>query len=266
MKDGVNEYIPNAEYHGDSEYLSSSGLKLILRDIRSYYRKYVEGIHDPMGNQDALTFGTYIHALLLEPDKVEEEFITFDGVRRGKLWDEFKKLNADKHILGNLELLKGKSIEDAFKKNDIAFNLIKNGEAEKTLCTELFGVKVKVRADYITPGKVIDVKTTSGSLKPESISYTCHKYDYDLSAALYVDVFAKLTGMAHDFYFVFVSKDPVDIQVFKASKQMIDNGRRKYKKALRIIQKCRASGVYFSDDIQEIYLADYMLFADHEED
>lgn len=265
MKEGINEYISNAEYHGDIEYLSSSALKLILRDIRAYYRRYIEGIDDFKANQDALDFGTYIHALLLEPEKVDEEFTTFDGMRRGKLWDEFKKLNTHKKILGNLEIIKAQHIQDVFNKNDIAKSLISNGKAEETLCTELFGVKIKVRADYITPGKVIDVKTTSGSLKPESIAYTCHKYDYDLSAALYVDAFKKETGVPHDFYFVFVSKDPVDIQVFKASKQMIDNGRRKYKKALKIIAKCRETGIYFDEGVQEIYLNDYMLFPDSEE-
>ena len=41
LKIGKNKDMTNEEYHADREYISSSGLKLILKDPDEYYRQYV---------------------------------------------------------------------------------------------------------------------------------------------------------------------------------------------------------------------------------
>lgn len=38
LKLGVNLDIPNESYHKDVEYVSSSGLKIMLKDPKLYYK------------------------------------------------------------------------------------------------------------------------------------------------------------------------------------------------------------------------------------
>ena len=43
LKLGFNEDISNDDYHNDREFVSSSGLKLMLKDPRKFYKNYVLG-------------------------------------------------------------------------------------------------------------------------------------------------------------------------------------------------------------------------------
>ena len=43
------------------------------------------------GNMDALNIGSYVHSLILEPEKTEEEFVIYSGTRRGKDWEAFSE-------------------------------------------------------------------------------------------------------------------------------------------------------------------------------
>ena len=51
---------------------------------------------------------------------------------------------------------------------------------------------IKVRADYIKEGMIIDVKTSSDPVDKFSATKTNIRFDYDLSAALYVDAFKNI--------------------------------------------------------------------------
>jgi hypothetical protein len=261
LKPGFNDNVSNEAYHGDVEYLSSSSLKLALRDIRTFVRKYVDGEKIVHSNQDNMDFGSYIHTLILEPELVDEEFTVYEGaVKRGEKWEKFKEENKDKIIIGNLADIKAKTIVEAYKKDPHAPKLICDGVAERSLCVKLDGVKIKVRADYLKDNKVIDIKTTQSLLDPEKIQNVIVRYDYDLSAALYVDALEKFTGKKHEFYFVFIKKDSFEVGCFKASQQMIDNGRRKYRKAIEIIKKGRKTGKYFEDGIIELDIPTWALY------
>jgi exodeoxyribonuclease VIII len=258
---GLNDYVENNLYHGDRTHYSSSVLKMALRDIRTFHRKYV--LHEVVEKKsDAMNLGSYVHALILEPHKVADEFVEYTGVRRGQAWEEFQATNQGKTILGNLLKTQGDAMAEAIRHNEVAFNLFNDGAAEVTATAVLNDAPIKVRADYRREdGKIPDIKTTSGSLTVESVQSTIVKYDYDLSAALYVDVFSKVMNMPHEFYFVFVSKDNPDCAVFKASPDMIANGRRKYTKAIKIINEGLKTGKWYETGIQEIDMPHYGYFA-----
>lgn len=267
LQPGFNEYMDDTVYHGDREYVSSSALKDVLFDLRKYYNRYVKGEFDPEeANQPQFVEGRYVHSLILEPHKVEDAFITYDGVKRGKVWEEFKAANSDKEIIGNILESKGKRYIESFKNNKDAFELIKDGEAEKSACAILDGVKVKIRADYLRNDMIVDLKTTKSSLEVRQIAKSCAKYHYDLSAALYVDVIQKITGVEVPFMLIFIDKNTFDVAVFKASQQMIENGRRKYKAALKKLKQYRETpitdeaGIWVDNASKEIFLPDYAIF------
>lgn len=258
---GLNDYVDINLYHGDRTHYSSSVLKTALRDARTFYRKYV--LHEVIDKKsDAMSLGSYVHALILEPHKVAEEFAEYEGVRRGQAWEAFQRENAGKIILGNLLKAQGDAMAEAIRRNEVAFDLFKDGAAEVTATATLNNLPIKVRADYRRNDcKIPDIKTTSGSLTVEAVQSTITKYDYDLSAALYVDVFSRVYNMPHAFYFVFVSKDNPDCAVFKASEDMIANGRRKYTRAIKIINSGLETGKWFETGIQEIDMPHYGYFS-----
>lgn len=258
LQEGRNVNISNEDYHADRSYISSSGLKLILQDEKEYHKKYIQGIKDD--SKDFFDFGTYIHALILEPHTVDQEFAFFKGaVKRGKLYDEFIKKNNNKIIISKKEVESGEKIMEAFNKSKLAKSMIKDGIAEDTYCAEIDGVKVKVRTDYLKDDCIVDVKTTSKGVNKQTLEATCVKYDYDLSAALYMDVtnlFRLDHGMniLNEFYFLFINKKDSDIVVAKASREMISNGRRKYMAAIKKYKKLKKGGFFDKIELDELII------------
>lgn len=258
LKSGINKYVSNKEYHEDREYLSSSALKMVLKDPKDFEKVYVNGETINIGNQEALDFGSYMHTLVLEPLLVDEEYVIFNGyLREGEEWDALNKEKGDRkiititqdeqaHIL--LDKLEGKEKEGIKVKS-----FFQQGEAEQTMCASIDGVKVKARFDYIKKGIISDLKTTSSEIKnKKDAEKICKQYQYDVSVALYLDIAKKVTGEDYSFYFIFMSKKDNDVHIFKASDNMVQRGREKYKKALRIIKKGRENGVYEDTIIEEI--------------
>ena len=271
MKEGIIKDMSNEEYHKDRTHVSSSGLKLILDDPKRYYQQYVLGESEIHPNQAAFDFGSYIHTLILEPHLVEKEYIIWDGIKRGKKWEEFKDNNQDKIIISASQQSLGLDIQKSFNASTvemgkhgfesvIALNtFVSGGNAEETFCTSLEDLPVKARFDYRKEfedhGIIIDLKTTSSRANnKEDIESICSRYCYDLSAALYCDIAEKVLNKPHDFYFIFLNKNKSDLgcTLCKASDQMIEKGREKYKKAIGILKEAKKTGVYYNNTIIEI--------------
>jgi hypothetical protein len=152
--------VSNEIYHADTEYVSSSVLKTILKDIGDYKKQYIDGEKKSFSNREALDFGSYLHALILEPHLVDVEFQVFSGLQKeGPEWDDFveNKLDPTKIlIMGSQQTIAKKLLENYYKKeiyqedgSSMLLNqMFVGGKAEESLCTELDGVKVKVRFDY----------------------------------------------------------------------------------------------------------------------
>jgi hypothetical protein len=260
---GINKEISNEDYHKDRNFESSSSLKLFLKDSREYYKRYILKEEQAPMYKSAYDFGSYIHSLILEPEKTDDEFIIFEGLtRRGKAWTEFKEANQDKIIITKSQELMAISLISAYKDNADTKGLIQDGHAEHTLCTNLEGLDIKVRADYIKEGMVIDVKTTSEPVDKFSAAKTIVRFDYDLSAALYIDAFRKYTGKELDFLFIFLNKQNNDIAVLKASTNLLENGRRKYKAAIKGLLKARSTGIFYEEGVQEVDIPTWAEFKD----
>ena len=185
---------------------------------------------------------------------MQKEYAIYTGVKRGKNWDEFKKENEDVTIITNVQEQQAKKMQQVWEENRWANELIEGGEAEKTLCVEIDRLPIKVRADSWKFGQITDLKTTGYGVTLEEVQSTILKYDYDLSAALYVDAFITHTGVNHDFYFAFIGKSPMGVEVYRAHEDLIENGRRKYKAAIRRIVEAKQSGEWFNQKVQDVRL------------
>ena len=258
LNKGINKDISNEEYHGDRTHVSSSGLKMILTDPLQFYKKYVKNEEGASNSSPAMDLGSFVHSIILEPDKTDSEFVVYNGVRRGSRWEEFQEKEAkDKIVISALHARTAEDMVETYENNRHAIDLIKNSTPEQTVCTDLEKVPVKVRADAWRPdiNAIVDIKTTSSNLSYPELQEAIGNFYYDLSAALYVDVFKKELKLEKtpDFYFVFIgSRDTKDTVVYKASKSLLENGRRKYKKALKRYTQCKEKGKWIEDGILEI--------------
>lgn len=253
MKIGYND-IPGDLYHEDREFISSSGLKLLLKDPRTFYKKYVKQEKDDGPRADHFGFGSYVHTLVLEPHLVDVEYGIYEGVKRGKKWEAWQDENPGKIAITPSQKQQAFYMVQEFNKNHWAKELCIDGEAEKTLCLEMNGVKVKVRADYLQGNRIVDLKTTAYGCSLEEVQAATLKWDYDLSAALYVDAYSQFTGNQHDFYFIYLSKQYNSCEVWKASEQLLENGRKKYKEAIETLKSNRETGRWYNRGIQLLTL------------
>lgn len=244
---GIQRDISNEDYHADREYISSSGLKYMLNDPQEFYDYYITGKKKFKGS-DAMDLGTYVHSLVLEPDDVDQ-YVFFDGAKRyGKAWDKFKEENKEKFILLRAAREKGFYCAEAIKDNEHAQELLKEGEAELTVTTTLLDVPVKVRFDWLGSAHISDVKTSYKCGSIESIEAIIQERDYDLSAALYCDAYEKVRGIAPDFSFIFVNTTDFTVKTVKCSPELLENGRRKYKCALKRLKIARETGNYIPEE------------------
>jgi hypothetical protein len=242
--------ISNNEYHSDNGFYSSSQLKDALGSPLLFHKKYILKDVDNK-RKPHFDIGNAFHVKLLEPDKYNDEVAYFKGRRIGAKWEAFEKENTHKAILSDLHLNTVDTLVNSVAKHKLAMEFIQGGVAEMSIFGELEGVSTKCRADYLNvkDGYIMDLKSTTGELTPINLQKTIAKRHYDLSAAMYLDLFKNVAPDLKDFIFIFSSKDYPSCKVVKASPRMIENGRRKYKKALKNITKFKNKDWVFKEEI-----------------
>lgn len=245
----------NEDYHANRTHLSSSGLKLLLKDPQSFYARYVLGNYVEE-SKPAYEDGTLLHSLILEPEQVVSQYAIFPGLRKhGKAFDDFKAQNPGKRIISAPQLNKAESWHRGFKALPVANQLISGGFAEHTMLGELLGVKIKSRADYInvSEGYIADIKTTSAYTDVDVFRQTMQDFGYALSASLYCEIAYQTYGKLFDFYFVVVSKQDSQCAVYKASSDTLTHGRSELISALVLYKRCLETGLWQFDQPRKDY-------------
>ena len=241
--------ITKMDYHTDISRLSSSMLKLLIKDIERFHRKYILQ-SEPKEHKDVFDEGSLVHAMLLEPHLIEHVFAFYPGLRKaGAAYEAFVLENQGKIIMRTAQYLKCKEYAKSAQLHPEAMELISGGCAEHTMYAELAGLPVKARADYINVerGYIVDVKTTSYPAEHEMFKQTMAELNYGLSAALYCDIAAQVYHKKFDFYFVVISKSDGRCDVYKTSEQTLAEGRASYLKALLLFRNCTASGIWVAE-------------------
>ena len=145
---GIYKTLSNDAYHSEQKHLSSSNLKMLLKDTNQFYKEKILGEREPLKGA-FLDEGNYTHSLILEPHLVPEEYLFFDGNRKaGKEWKEFEAKHKDsgKIILSQPQKTKVESWVDAYNKRPEAVDLVKGSDKEYSLFSEMLGVLLKVRS------------------------------------------------------------------------------------------------------------------------
>lgn len=267
LRPGVNEGLSNAEYHAEKLHLSSSNLKLLLSSPAQFYKEKILGQRSSTSSS-AMDVGSYAHTLVLEPDKVDAEFAIYKQQgkqfvpvgkkaqsprKQGPEFDAFKALNTGKIILSTAEAQIGERLAASVQASPPALELLSGGYPELSLASSMFDVLVKCRADYINPDAayIVDIKTTRWPSDVDTFRRVLRELGYELSAALYCDIAYRVYGKVFDFYWVVLSKNDWDCQVYKASTHTLSEGSALVNKALITYKKCLASN-HWPDTIDEV--------------
>lgn len=279
VKDLLSEH-----YHGLTGTWSSSQFKDLLDDEDTFIKKYIKK-EIARVEREAFDTGTYFHTAVLEPHKVATEIAIWTGkARYGTKYDAFKAKHPGKVIITESQRDQGDQMVKAVRSSPTAQEYL-NGDPEVSLFVELviwqgrifsekFGkvlgphgwedyspkllmgkgyrMIVKVRADCLGDTFVSDLKSTSGNARREhEVRGSISKYKYDLSAALYLDIFNLVYPSVRDFIWIFASKGYPCAQAWRATKENILVGRAKYSRSMIKLADCAQANWELVDCLRE---------------
>lgn len=215
-------------------------------DVSPAYFRYRE--RTPLEDSPTMRMGRAVHAAVLEPTEFPREFVLFDGTRRGKVWDEFAAVNADKTILTVEEYDRALGIAAAVKKNKDARRLLSRTKREQTATwtDAATNVKCKARVDAWKKGVVIDLKTTR-TLDERRFTRLCHDFDYFGQLCFYTrglqaqtDVWQQPWDWSQ--YVIGVEQEaPHDCGVFEVDEDSAWYAHQHVSELLALLAKCRKS-------------------------
>ena len=258
--------MTNEEYHS-SEDISKSDLDAARKSGLHFLLKKTGPKQKPT---PAMRIGSAFHALTLEPDLFETEYIykpEFLNARskEGKEWKANQE-EAGKTVLTIDDRKQLEGMTEAIGYCTPAKKLLDaSGKAEQSfLWTDKeTGLGCKCRPDYllVDGGTIVDVKTTidasyRGFLK--SIS----NFRYHVQAGWYLHGLEQATGIRPErFIFIAVEKTaPFGVGVYEADTYMVVNGYDTAREDLAKIAKWKEEDRYpgYCDDIKQISLPPWM--------
>lgn len=215
----IDKLRDDAAYYGEfgRTLMSNSDVGVLLDDPKNFGK--------PKEKTKPMLEGSYLHALLIEPQKAEEFIIVDASTRNTK---EYKQQIVDSEqeiLLLRDEATALRSLAESFKANYNASELIYNlsAEYEQPMVGELRGMLFKGKADVVTDDYIIDIKTTS-SLR--DFRFSARKYHYDSQAYIYTTLLGK------PMKFVVIDKETHLIGIFDTSEEFLLRGSAKVDQAL----------------------------------
>lgn len=247
--------MSNDAYHA-AEGISASGLKLIGRSPLHYWAKYLDPNRQIEEPTPALRLGTAIHAAVLEPMRFKQEYVVAPRVDRrtkeGKeTWAAFEAecAAAGATPISADDFKTCMSISERLNRHPAASVLFRSGSPELSMWWEDAdtGVLCKCRPDWLIDGvAVIDVKSTQDA-SAAGFARSVANYEYHMQAAWYLDGVRACLGNDAPQAFIFAAfeKDaPHAVAFYNADAEMIEIGRREYRRRLAIYAACKRSDVW----------------------
>ena len=243
--------MPADQYHAH-QAVGHSGLVRIMRSP-AHYQEYVSNPPEPT---PAMQLGTAFHAALLEQDMFHQTFViapkfdrrTKEGKAAAEAWEVE---NAGKTALTVDQMAVIEEMVVSVRSHAGAERLLAEGVAEMSAfwIDRETGIECKCRPDFLsmageTVTGIVDVKTCCDA-SADGFARAIATLGYDVQAAFYQDGLKAVTGRTIPFYFIAVEKEaPFAVAAYKASDEVIEVGRAKYRGALQLLQWCRTRGCW----------------------
>lgn len=265
MREQGKHTLTNEDYHADTDYISSSQLKVALCPA-SYKYNIVDGLGEKKSNE-GMELGNLVHTMALEPHMLEVEYWLYEGelTKTGLIPAKHKKeavLNAKgrqiitqqqldfanrarQNFLNNPHCAKflfgenGENETSWFYRDDEIVERVTNGLVKKPFY-------MRVRPDRLVldyenkKGTILDVKSTRKHTYQGFKNEVRYVRDYDLSAVMYIYVIYKLTGIMCDFAWPIVGNSVpyAPVALYPMSDETYAIGEEKFERAIRNIVLC----------------------------
>lgn len=252
----------NDEYHGNTEYVSSSVLKRYLKS--SLKKKYED--ENPSDPTPVMIIGTQYHSFLMEYETFEQEYYIFDtndrpepnktmGSKLNIAWrDNLIASYGEEKIISKELLNHFKGAADRLKRTSpFAYYLLTGGENEVSHYLEYDGIKVKIRPDslHLKKAVIADLKTTGDASHDKFMRHAADLH-YHLSAGMYTILAEEVykTGQVWKFYIIAQElTPPYDFNIFRYPHNMLQIGVYEFEQTLYEHKYCLETGRY--DGYQE---------------
>ena len=230
----------NKEYHAHSA-ISNSKLSRFIESPRL--------MNTPRKKTPSLRWGSLVHTIILEPQLVDTEWAVMpEGLDKGKgakaREEEFEMASIGKEIVSHDEYLQLTGIRSAVQEDDEASALLfGEGVNESSYFWQdaITGIQMRCRADrYREDGLLVDIKTTP-SVEHYAFRRSVWDFGYDRQSALYIDGIEAMTNRRpRGFAFIAIEgkeAPEIFVQVFVMTEADIEVGRRRYRKALDLMDQ-----------------------------
>jgi hypothetical protein len=239
----------SAEQYHSHPAVGHSGLVRIMRSPAHYENMRT----NPPEPTPAMRLGTAFHTALLEPEKFGQTFVmapkfdrrTKEGKAAAEVWEAE---NVGKTTLITEQMTAIESMALSVTHHAGAARLLASGRAETSTfwIDQETGIECKCRPDFLSMEgeivtSIVDVKTCCDA-SAEGFSRAIASLGYDVQAAFYQDGIKAVAGVTVPFYFIAVEKEaPYVVAAYKASDEMIEVGRAKYRGALQLLKWCQSN-------------------------
>ena len=205
--------LPDSEYFA-IDLPSSSGTKTLLTGTNAHLAAERE---TPREENEAFTLGAYLHALLLDPESIETNFIALGDIDRrtkeGKAeWESAQRRAtlSGARIITRPLVQQATAMAHAVRENPAAAQLLNTlTDREITIIGEIGGRPAKAKVDGIVrlAGAciVLDIKTTE-SAAPRDFAASAAKFGYFHQAAFYRRLVEQNVSVMDDFVILAVEK------------------------------------------------------------
>lgn len=240
--------LQNEDYHAHKAY-SSSQLKMAKNNIELFKKSVIDKTLSFKPTASMKT-GTLFHELVLEPENFKP--IVYPGAKIDKRTKAYKSWLADNAMDGSEEII---TEEELKVLETMKSNLYTHPEApdfSKTKNEHSFfyswrDFELRIRPDALDydTDVIYDVKTMSGPISKNDFFHHVNKYDYDLSAAMYIQAMSAHTGRPWSFCFVVCQTvEPYSTGLYWLGDTLFFQGFAKFRKALNQIEKAQRLGTY----------------------
>jgi hypothetical protein len=248
----IDKLRNDKDYYGDygAKWMSNSDIKNLQEDTFKQFKGRPE-------DSENLVKGRYFHQSILEPEKIIDFPIWKDTEIRGKAYKEYLAEHGLAYMLKESEAEEIKEmIVNFLSRNEQLTKLITHNDAEYEvpMVGEIFGHEFKAKADIISEGIVIDLKTSSANTIQKFIYDGRNRYFYDTQAFIYQTLFKKpMTFVAVDKnrrYYNNTKEYYWEIYVCPASEETVLQGKQKVEMALQLYEKYYGENKI--DDIKQV--------------
>lgn len=229
IEEGIHK-IPDAEYFA-IDLPSSSATKVLINGTNAHL---AHERREPREENDAFTLGAYVHALLLDPDSIETNFIRLGEINRrttvGKeAWESAQRRaeTSGARVITRDLVQQADAMAESVRANQSAAALLRClTHREITIIGTIGEDRAKCKVDGIVEDGascvLLDIKTTE-SASVRDFANSAAKFGYFHQAAFYRRLAEQHIAVVDDFVIVAVEKKaPYLCAVFRVSSMGIE--------------------------------------------